>query len=1157
MKNQNPQQPSDIAQREQALNINKSFCVTAPAGSGKTELLTRRVLKLLAHCNEPEEILCITFTRKAAAEMKARILETLEKGKRNIEAENDYEKSQWLLARAACLRNNERNWQIFKNPGRLKIQTIDSFCHGLTRQLPLLSGIGASVNICENPDHYYLEASRKFISSIESNEPYSEPLITVLEHMDNNIGKVEQLFVTMLKKRDQWLPLTDASVPPDQIRTLLENWLQELINEQLTKVRSLLEKHERSLVNLANYAAGNLSVRETNSNPGNPPVLYCLDMKNLPKADFENLKQWFGIQDLLLTKEGNFRKAVSKRNGFYSDGKGDEKKLQKEKKQALKDLIDSLNEEIEENLSLLSTLPSPHYDDEQWEVLDALSTSLKYLAAHLQLVFQEHGEVDHTEVMAASLRALGEEDKPTDLALILDQKINHILIDEFQDTSILQFHLAKQLTATWAPDDGRSLFVVGDGMQSIYKFRNANVGLFLKAKQSGIGDLPLTPLDLKVNFRSREKIINWVNHIFSRAFPQQENISLGAMCYSDSESFSKEDTNQEQNSVVNSFIFTGENSRHQEALQVRKLVLQSLDNNPDGSIAILVRSRSHLNEILPVLSESGIPWQANELDSLNTNQTIQDLLTLTRALYSLTDRIAWLALLRSPFCGLSLEDLHTLATASQLTGKSPSLWQSIMSFEQAKALSEDGKARLDKIRKILNGSLKNKLRKPARSWIEGTWHALGGPIVANDSELNDVDAFFDLLEQTEDKGLIDLSLLSERIDQLYARPNTNVSTKVQIMTMHKSKGLEFDTVILPGLARRPRNEDTPLLRWYERINEKGEERLLMAPIAGIGKNRDDIFDYIQYEEKRKSSLEATRLLYVACTRAKNNLYLTACLEEENNNEQDTENPEENKIKTPINSSLLINIWPELEKQCQINTPVDDLNFKSNNLDTHSGKLNYPVRISSRWQLPHLPQGTLLEKYRGKEYPQDKENNPVFNLNTLDKHIGTVTHEALYSISQVSLEERELKWNINQLEQYSILWQNRLKQLGSDNQSASQGSEKILSLIKSTLQCKTGQWILNPNHLQAASELPISVYGQGESKEYVIDRTFIDEKGIRWIIDYKTGAPSKDLETDIFLELEKEKYRPQLLRYKEAFEKMEERPLVMALYFPALNVMVEL
>ena len=115
---------------------------------------------------------------------------------------------------------------------------------------------------------------------------------------------------------------------------------------------------------------------------------------------------------------------------------------------------------------------------------------------------------------AGALRALGTPDEPTDLLLSLDVRVHHLLVDEFQDTSNSQWELLERLTAGWEAGDGRTVFVVGDPMQSIYRFRDAQVGLFLHARRAGLPGVKLEPLTLSTNFRSQAKIVEWVNQVF-------------------------------------------------------------------------------------------------------------------------------------------------------------------------------------------------------------------------------------------------------------------------------------------------------------------------------------------------------------------------------------------------------------------------------------------------------------------------------------------------------------------------------------------------------------------------------------------------------------------------------------------------------------------
>ncbi|HKF95926.1 MAG TPA: UvrD-helicase domain-containing protein, partial [Gammaproteobacteria bacterium] len=158
--------PSDDGQRLKAINPAHSFIVQAPAGSGKTELLIQRFLRLLAIVGEPEEIIAITFTRKAATEMRGRVLKVLREAASGSAPRNAHEKRTHELALAALARDSNRYWKLKDNPARLRIQTIDSLCARLSQQMPLLSCFGAQLEPVDNADALYREAARKLLAEL-------------------------------------------------------------------------------------------------------------------------------------------------------------------------------------------------------------------------------------------------------------------------------------------------------------------------------------------------------------------------------------------------------------------------------------------------------------------------------------------------------------------------------------------------------------------------------------------------------------------------------------------------------------------------------------------------------------------------------------------------------------------------------------------------------------------------------------------------------------------------------------------------------------------------------------------------------------------------------------------------------------------------------
>ena len=391
---------ADAAERQRALDPARSFIVQAPAGSGKTTLLVGRFLKLLSSAKNPEEILAITFTKKAAAEMRKRVLEKLP--------------------------------DAGEISHRLRIETIDAFCLSLARQLPVPSRFGVAPGIAGDPQPLYREAAWRVASAFES-----PAVARLLAHLDNNVGTVVSLLAGMLARRDQWLRKTGRAPTRKELETAF------------SLERKRLLEHAKTLDARAS-------------------------------VDFANQ---------VLTKDKN---------------------TWKKRPPAPPEIVG--NEPLRKALAALLKLPPEKYSEPQWEALEAMLALLPLAAAELKLVFAARGEADFTEIAQGAVRALGSVDDPSDLLLSLDNRIAHILVDEFQDTSISQWELLERLTAGWQQGDGRTLFAVGDPMQSIYRFREAEVGLFLRARREGLPNVKPEPIALKTNFRSQAGIVEWVHY---------------------------------------------------------------------------------------------------------------------------------------------------------------------------------------------------------------------------------------------------------------------------------------------------------------------------------------------------------------------------------------------------------------------------------------------------------------------------------------------------------------------------------------------------------------------------------------------------------------------------------------------------------------------
>ena len=300
------------------------------------------------------------------------------------------------------------------------------------------------------------------------------------------------------------------------------------------------------------------------------------------------------------------------------------------------------------------------------------------------------------------------------------------------------------------------------------------------------------------------------------------------------------------------------------------LIEKLRQKNPNEKIAILVRSRTHLTSLLPALKEATISYQAIDIEPLGDRQTIRDLLSLTSALLHPADRIAWLAILRAPWCGITLADLFLIAGNHPQTA----ILELLDREDIIARLSSDGQHRIAKFLCVIKTKIAERERTDLRSWIENTWLLLGGPAcLQGKTQIEDANSFFVLLEEMHfTYQTMNPDSLKEKITQLFASNQSDDPT-LQIMTIHSAKGLEFDTVILPHLERKNPQDDKSLLLWMERPVYPDQMALLLAPIHAMGDESDSIYDYIYRQHRIKSRYETDRLFYVAATRAKKNLYL--------------------------------------------------------------------------------------------------------------------------------------------------------------------------------------------------------------------------------------------------------------------------------------------
>jgi len=1129
--------PVDWREREKARDPNHSWIFQAPAGSGKTELLTQRMLGLLARVENPEEVIAITFTRKAAAEMSHRLLNRLHDAETEPkEPLEPHEQVSRELALAVLKNNQERGWNLLDQPSRLRIRTIDSLCSELARQLPILSGLGGGQQITEDAQPLYRTAAARTMAAIEDDsDPLQADVIRVLDRYDNQYDRLVAMLTNMLGHREQWIGhLLAIQTENGFDRRGLEDSLGLLIEAELRSAREIIPDHLLAeLPGYLNYALGN--------SPGDEAGVKALleacggfdcDFLNLP-ITADALGHWITMISYLLTKSDNWWANPTASLGFPapSNAKGEEKTLRKEWKDRFRELLDSLrdNNELLDRFNTIRKLPNPDYDDEAWESLESLMRILIRAFQEWKVVMSETGEADFSEIASRAIQALGEDGAPSNLALRMDYRIEHLLVDEFQDTSLSQIRLLERLTAGWSKGDGRTLFLVGDPMQSIYRFRKAEVSLFIKAFEGKLfRHINLQPLQLQVNFRSTEPIVNWLNQVFPEVMPLHSDPVKDAVHYS--ESCTR--PNAPEDGAIVTQIMPGRDDE-EEARQVISVIGQC---EPDQTVAILVRSRNHASEILTLLDRlkehnSRFRYQAINFNPLAESPLVQDLVSLTLALTQPADRLAWLAVLRAPYTGLELSDLDELAGGNS---------ESIIPQALAASITSSGsdRQRLHRIAPVLLEAASRRGRESARTLVESTWNRLGGPAcVQNTSELDDAATYFELIASLENENLpIDRDTLGQRMENLYSEPDAVAGDKLQIMTIYGAKGLQFDTVILPGLNRGTGSDKGKLLHWFELA---GEDRIVMSPMRNAAekvrqKHEGDLIKFISGVEKRRQCLENGRLLYVAATRAIRKLFLFAAIKPSMKGE----------VKA-ASATMLGELWPAIRTE---QTPLILLAAGEREEEAHRNSTTPCLpqvyrRLAADWKLPVSPD--CVKQVRSE--PPDARDLIEFRWAGEDARLtGNLVHRLLQLIAEQGPETWSTGGGMAARENWC---RRQLLSAGVQGEKADSIISHTSRAINNCLESERGKWILEP-HESSACEHALTAVLDGQPRNLVLDRSFVVD-GTRWIIDYKTSSHSGgDLEG--FLKNEADRYREQLQRYREAVAINEPRPIRTALYFPLLD-----
>jgi ATP-dependent exoDNAse (exonuclease V) beta subunit len=1216
--NSNRPAPPDQLQRQQALAPSRSILVQAPAGSGKTDLLTRRFLRLLDEVEDPGQIVAITFTKAAAAEMRHRILSELEKvGALDSAPVQSDEFSMDALARRALARSRSLGWNLVDLPSQLRITTIDAFCRELAIQQPLLSGLGGSLDIAEQPAEIYRRAARRAMEKLDLGDTtLSDAIESLLLWRDNGWNELEDLLVTMLGQRDRWMHgfVVGGETDWDEMRERLERPFANAVRDALTPLGWLFRQMPSALEEAQALARFSCETVDTFRDLAEmaefprPPYSTSEDLEEAQRA-------YTNLANLLLIKEGTFRKRVDKSIGFHTG-----RPREKERLLALIEGLRSIDG-LETALAAVRDLPPARYTEDDWHIVRACFALLRAAAGELQIAFAESGTVDFTEISQIAQRVLRDsEAQPTDAAIATGEKIRHLLVDEFQDTSRRQHQLLASLIAAWPERTGRTCFTVGDPMQSIYFFRDADAELFPRVRDLGLeipGDEPLLFdfVPLQANFRTEPRLVERLNEVFQAVFASQDGSGVtfsealpardplpgsgpgfklhlefvaqtGRGKTAQPEALrAREDAHLAQVTEIVTLI-RGFLPRLEEVRQARRR-----GEDRKFRIAVLGRSRKALTPIAAALRVAGIPFRAVDLEPLKARPEVLDALALARAALNPQDRVAWLGVLRAPWCGLSLADLHALVSSDDpelLRRPVPGLLAERLPLAAELGISVAGCKAARRVLDVLDGAPSLRASQPAATlgtWLQQVWLRLGGADCVDAAARANLELLWNCLDRLP-SGEVDLlgPALSAALDNLTAQPDPTADSdcSVQLMTIHKSKGLEFEVVLVPELQARAGNSGMSLLTWLERglpgPDESGEiTEFLIAPLQPKGADRGKAKAWVGRAYRERETQEMRRILYVAATRARDELHFFArpSFKVDANGVPSLAEP---------SGSLLATAWPALE--AEVRDCFEQWKAELETAPREEAVLE-GVAASSESNLLVMPtpmKPTLLRRLPA-EYkpctssfpllPAEMVGRPELQITGLNFAVDTTS---LYARHQGGLLSRALGTAVHSLLEEFARLRNELgidascaaltllqpriaaqvRASGLDEAQASRVAAQALQQALSSAAEPVGAWILSP-HADAASEVRWTGVISGGLRNVRVDRLFRAAAAPRaggedhwWIIDYKT-AHEESTDPAATLAALRPLFAPQLAAYASVLRTLRgpDARINAGLYYPRM------
>ena len=839
--------------RDQNLAINTfggKVIVSAAAGSGKTAVLSERVLKLVLNKKSIDKLLVVTFTNKAAGEMRERIKLKLEEAYKSDKG-NDYLKNQIMLTKGA------------------DITTMDAFYSTLVKNNFEKLNIEKDFNILSNEEEVILK--NKVVKNVLENafleiDNFEDLLIffgaNSIDLIKDVVIKVSD-FLSTIAFKDEFYKKALTYYEKDN-----NFYKEELFKIIKNKMSSYLKLYDDITHEL--YSSGNdfdkvllLAQKEKN---------YINDFININSFDDLSKRIRLISFDRLMTPKGRSNDSVIIK---------------------YKSVRESFKNEINKNLKELGYINDKDYEKEKEVMYNNLKTLFEVVKIYDEKLFLNKKKINSysfSDISHLCLDLLIKDGKKTNLARKLEEKYDEILIDEYQDTNNMQNVIFNAISK-----EGSNLFIVGDVKQSIYKFRSAKPEIFNNDKRKANLDSFPRLITLKKNFRSRKEVLDFCNFIFSNTmtnlfgevdYNDDEKLYLGAS-FKESKDLDSEvilinngkETNEEEEndltSVEKEAIVVAEKIKHlidtkYQVYDNKKLIFRDIK---PSDIVILLRSLTNSEVFKEALNKRGISVYKESSNEYIDNYEIKLVINILKSIDNLYDDIALMSVLTSDIIGTSYNEIAKYKPYDKYL----SLYEVLYKYGDDKIKNE-----IDKLKNLKEESYTLSISK-LLSKIYKSYNVI--PILSafkgGIKRQKNLELMIKHASSFDDKGNYSLHKFISYLEDVILN-KTSLSgvnplsdgESVLITTIHKSKGLEYPVVILSQIGKKFNFKD---IRCDSAINED----------LGFICNIKDNYYKLKYEsvpmlvyktlEKNKMLSEELRILYVALTRAKEKLIVTGTI----------------------------------------------------------------------------------------------------------------------------------------------------------------------------------------------------------------------------------------------------------------------------------------